>query len=110
MPCIINCHRINILITASTSASSSTTGEYDPKTLSIKFNNPAINKKLATWARTRDLVQKTIDSRDEFTTDKEYETALSEMMHDAETIKQHLMDDNLVVHKNTEGIYIKTAQ
>ena len=85
-------------------------GEYDPKTLSIKFNNPAINKKLATWARTRDLVQKTIDSRDEFTTDKEYETALSEMMHDAETIKQHLMDDNLVVHKNTEGIYIKTAQ
>ncbi len=75
-------------------------GEYDPKTLSIMFNNPAINKKLATWARTRDLVQKTIDSRDEFTTDKEYETALSEMMHDAETIKQHLMDDNLVVHKN----------
>jgi len=82
-------------------------GEYDPKTLSIKFNNPAINRKLATWARTKDLVQKTIDSKGEFTTDKEYKTALSEMINDAENIKQQLVDDNMVINKSAEPLTIK---
>ena len=78
-------------------------GEYDPETISFKFDHPAINRKLATWAKTRDLVQKTIDSRDEFKTEKAYKLEVADMQEKADIIKQGLMDDNRVVKKGTEG-------
>ncbi|HKM04925.1 MAG TPA: helix-turn-helix transcriptional regulator [Lachnospiraceae bacterium] len=84
-------------------------GEYDPKTLSIKFNNPAINRKLATWARTKDLVQKTIDSRDEFESDEAYKEEVTDMQMRAYEIKQHLIDDNMIVNKSAEKIQIKNC-
>lgn len=74
-------------------------GEYDPKTLSIRFNNPAINRKLATWARTKDLVQKTVDSRDEFNTLEAYKAEVAEMQKNADEIKNHLVDDNVIIKK-----------
>jgi len=79
-------------------------GEYDPKTISIKFNNPAINRKLATWAKTKDLVQKTINSSDEFESDKAYKEEVADMQMKADEIKQHLINDNMIVNKNTEKI------
>ena len=82
-------------------------GEYDPKTLSIKFNNPAINRKLATWARTKDLVQKTIDSKDEFENNEAYKEEIDDMHRKADEIKQHLLDDNMVVTKGTNLNTIK---
>lgn len=82
-------------------------GEYDPKTISIKFNNYTINKKLATWARAKDLVQKVIDSKDEFDSLEQYELEVTEMQKNAAKIKQSLADDNLVVKKGTEGRVIK---
>lgn len=81
-------------------------GEYDPKTLSIKFNNPAINRKLATWARTKDLVQKTIDSKDEFKTETAYKHEVADMQKKADEIKQHLMNDNMIVNKIHSSISI----
>ncbi len=41
-------------------------GVYNPDSIALKFNYPAVSKKLATWARTRDLAQKTVNARDEF--------------------------------------------
>lgn len=82
-------------------------GEYDPKSISLKFNDPTINDRLAKWARTRDLVQNTIDSRDEFKTEEEYQQEVSYLVDKADEVKQHLMDSNIVVKKGTEGIIIK---
>ena len=78
-------------------------GEYDPKTISIRFNNYTINKKLATWAKAKDLVQKVIDSKNEFDSMGQYELEVAEIQKNAATIKQSLADDNLVVKKGTEG-------
>ena len=82
-------------------------GEYDPKTISIKFNNYTINKKLATWAKAKELVQKVINAKDEFDSIEQYELEVAEMQKNAATIKRSLADDNLVVKKGTEGRVIK---
>lgn len=84
-----------------------TKGEYDPNSIALKFNNPAVSKKLAVWARTRDLVQKTVDSMDEFDTEEEYLEEVADMKAKADEIKQHLVDDSMVVKKGTEGIIVK---
>ena len=73
----------------------------------MKFNNLTVSKKLATWARTRDLVQKTVDARDEFDTEDEYLVEVADMKAKADEIKQHLVDDSMVVKKGTEGIIVK---
>ncbi len=82
-------------------------GEYAPDSISLKFNNPAINDRLAKWARTRDLVQKTVDARDEFETEEDYQNEVADMRETADEIKQHLIDSNVVVKKGTEGIVVK---
>ncbi len=84
-------------------------GEYEPNSIALRFNNPVINKKLADWARTRDLVQKTVDARDEFETEEEYLNEVADMRDKANEIKQHLMDSNMVVKKGIEGIAIKIS-
>lgn len=85
-------------------------GEYDPKSIALRFNNPAINDRLTKWARTRDLVQKTVDARDEFETDEEYQNEVADMRDKADKVKQHLMDSNMVVKKGTEGIVVKISK
>ena len=82
-------------------------GEYAPDSISLKFNNPAINDRLAKWARTRDLVQKTVDARDEFETEEDYRNKVADIREKADEIKQHLMDSSIVVKKGTEGIVVK---
>ena len=81
--------------------------EYAPDSISLKFNNPLINDRLAKWARTRDLVQQTVDARDEFDTEEEYQNEVADMREKADEIKQHLMDSSMVVKKGTEGIVVK---
>ncbi len=54
-------------------------GIYNPDFITIKFNNPAINRKLATWARTKDLVQKTVASRNEVESYAEYEVEVADI-------------------------------
>ena len=85
-----------------------TKGEYDPNSIALKFNNPAVSKKLAVWARTRDLVQKTVDARDEFNTEEEYLKEVADMRAKADEIKQHLMDDSMVIKKNSEHFEVHT--
>lgn len=82
-------------------------GEYAPDSIALKFNNPLINEKLAKWARTRDLVQQTVDARDKFDTEEEYQNEVADMQEKADEIKQHLMDSCVVVKKRTEGIVVK---
>ena len=82
-------------------------GEYSPDSISLKFNNPTINDRLAKWARTRDLVQKSVDARDEFETEEDYQNEVADMRDKADEVKRHLMDSNVVVKKETEGIVVK---
>ena len=82
-------------------------GEYAPDSISLKFNNSAINDRLAKWARTRDLVQKTVDARDEFETEEDYRNEVADIRNKANEVKQHLMDSSVVVKKGTEGIVVK---
>lgn len=84
-------------------------GEYAPDSIALKFNNPLINEKLAKWARTRDLVQQTVDARDKFDTEEEYQNEVTDMQEMADEIKQHLMDSSIVVKKGTEGIVVKIS-
>lgn len=84
-------------------------GEYAPDSIALKFNNPLINEKLAKWARTRDLVQQTVDARDKFDTEEEYQNEVADMQEMADEIKQHLMDSSIVVKKGTEGIVVKIS-
>lgn len=84
-------------------------GEYAPDSISLKFNNPLINDRLAKWARTRDLVQQTVDARDKFDTEEEYQNEVADMQEMADEIKQHLMDSSIVVKKGTEGIVVKIS-
>ena len=88
-------------------AKKNTKGEYDPNSIALKFNNPTVSKKLAVWARTRDLVQKTVDAREEFDTEEKYLEEVADMRAKADEIKQHLVDDSMVVKKRTEGIIVK---
>ena len=61
--------------------------EYDPDSIALKFNNPTINDRLAKWTRTRDLVQKTADARDEFETEEEYQNKVVDMRDKADEVK-----------------------
>ena len=82
-------------------------GIIDPKTLTLRFNHPQINERLAKWAQAKASLQKTIDSKHEFANDEEYNAEIAELMEMCERIKQSLVDSNLVVKKGTEGINIK---
>lgn len=82
-------------------------GIYNPDSMTIKFNNPAINRKLATWARTKDLVQKTVHSKDEFENDNAYDAEVADMKEKADVIKQSLVDDNMAITSTTKPITIK---
>ena len=70
----------------------------------MRFNHPQINERLAKWAQTKAALQKTIDSKDEFSSDEEYNAEVAELMEMCERIKQSLVDSNLMVKKETEGL------
>lgn len=53
------------------------------------------------------MVQKTVDFRDKFATEEEYQNEVCDMMDKANEMKQHLVDSNVVVKKGTEGIVVK---
>lgn len=53
------------------------------------------------------MVQKTVDARDEFATEEEYQNEVSDMKKKADEVKQYLMDSNMVVKKGTNGIVAK---
>lgn len=84
-----------------------TKGVIDPKTLTLRFNHPQINERLVKWAQAKAALQKTIDSRNEFSSDEEYNTEVGELMEMCERIKQSLVDSSLVVKKGIVNINIK---
>lgn len=48
-----------------------------------------------------------VGARDKFATEEGYQNEVSDMRDKADKVKQHLMDSNMVVQKDTQGIVVK---
>ena len=51
--------------------------------------------------------KKMVGARDKFATEEGYQNEVSDMRDKADKVKQHLMDSNMVVQKDTQGIVVK---
>jgi len=82
-------------------------GNYIPGTMKISFKSSFINKKLCTYLKAKQL-QESIENDDHsFSNKKQHQDAKNAMASDMEEIKNHLVDDNMVVKKGTTGISVK---
>ena len=82
-------------------------GNYIPKTMKITFKNHAINKKLCTYLKAKDLQEKLENDDESFGNEDQHQQAIDAMASDMEEIKNHLVDDNMVVKKGTHRITVK---
>lgn len=82
-------------------------GNYDPSTLKISFKRAAINKKLCTYLKAKDLQEKLANNTDSFADETQHKEAMKAMESDIEEIKNHLIDDSMIVRKGTKGIAVK---
>lgn len=81
-------------------------GNYIPSTLKISFTHPAINKKLCTYLKAKQLQENVENNKYNFT-EEQRDEAYQSLESDIEEIKNHLLDDNMVVKKGSKGISVK---
>lgn len=84
-------------------------GNYKPSTLKLSFDNNTINSRLCKYLAARDLLDKVLFDADSYSSEDEHETTIKEIMNDLEEIKNHLLDNNLVVKEGTSGITVKNT-
>lgn len=82
-------------------------GNFIPSTLKISFKDSGINKKLCTYLKAKQLQENLEKDNENFANEEEHHPAIIEMASDIEKIKNHLIDDNMVVKKGTEGLVVK---
>lgn len=82
-------------------------GNYIPKTMKIAFKNLAINKKLCTYLKAKQLQENIERGENNFVTKDQNKEGIEAMASDIEEIKNHLVDDHMVIRKGTEGITVK---
>lgn len=81
-------------------------GNYKPSTLKISFQNNLINKKLCTYMKALDLRERLESEKGNYAQDA-YTASLQQVEGSIEEIKQHLLDDNMVVKKGTDTLTVK---
>ena len=81
-------------------------GSYKPSTLKISFQNNLINKKLCTYMKALDIRERLESEKDNYAEDA-YIASLQQVEINIEEIKQHLLDDNMVVKKGTDTLTVK---
>lgn len=81
-------------------------GNYIPATLKVSFTHPAITKKLCTYLKAKQL-QENIENNTYNFSEEQQDEAYNALASDMEEIKNHLLDDNMIVKKGTAGISIK---
>ncbi|KLU69150.1 MAG: hypothetical protein RHS_5032 [Robinsoniella sp. RHS] len=82
-------------------------GNFIPDTMKISFKNHAINKKLCAYLKAKQLQDNIENASDSFSDQKQHQEAINAMEKDMEKIKNHLVDDSMVVKKGTKGIMVK---
>lgn len=81
-------------------------GNFKPATVKLSFKNNLINKKLCTYMKALEIRENMINAKDEYS-EEEYADSLQHINENIEEIKQHLLDDNMVVKKGTDRLTAK---
>ena len=81
-------------------------GKYIPSTMKISFSHPAINKKLCTYLKAKQL-QKNIKENNYHFSEEQQDEAIEAFSADMEDIKNQLLDDNMIVTKGSNGLSVK---
>lgn len=81
-------------------------GNLEPDTVKLSFKNNLINKKLCTYMKALEIRENMINAKDECSKE-EYADSLQHINENIEEIKQHLLDDNMVVKKGTDRLTVK---
>lgn len=74
-------------------------GSFIPASMKISFKSRAINKKLCTYLKAKELQEKIENDDHSFCDEKQHQEAIAAMASDMEEIKHHLVDDNMAVKK-----------
>lgn len=82
-------------------------GEFIPSTVKLSFKNAAINKKLCTYLKAKQIRENLENTKEKFDDENSYKETVAEIEENIEEIKNHLVDDNMVVKKGTDGITVK---
>ena len=81
-------------------------GNFKPATVKLSFKNNLINKKLCTYMKALEIRENMLNAKDEYS-EEEYADSLQHINENIEEIKQHLLDDNMVVKKGTDRLTVK---
>ena len=81
-------------------------GNFKPATVKLSFKNNLINKKLCTYMKALEIRENMLNAKDEYS-EEEYANSLQHINENIEGIKQHLLDDNMVVKKGTDRLTVK---
>lgn len=81
-------------------------GNFKPATVKLSFKNKLINKKLCTYMKALEIRENMLNAKDEYS-EEEYADSLQHINENIEEIKQHLLDDNMVVKKGTDRLIVK---
>lgn len=81
-------------------------GNFKPATVKMSFENPMINKKICTYMKALEIRENMINSKDDYA-EEEYNASLQRINENIEEIKQHLLDDSMVVKKGTDRLTVK---
>ena len=73
---------------------------------SQEFKNPMINKKICTYMKALEIRENMINSKDDYS-EEEYIASLQRINENIEEIKQHLLDESMVVKKGTDRLPVK---
>ncbi len=82
-------------------------GEFIPSTVKLSFQNAAINQKLCTYLKAKEIKENLKNSKENLNAEDDYKEVINEIEQNIEDIKNHLVDDKMVVKKGTEGITAK---
>ena len=82
-------------------------GEFIPSTVKLSFQNTAINQKLCTYLKAKEIKENLENSKEKLSAEDDYTETINEIEQNIEDIKNHLVDDNMVVKKGTDGITVK---
>jgi len=82
-------------------------GNFIPASMKISFKSHAVNKKLCTYLKAKQLQESVENDDHSFSNEKQHQDAIDTMASDVEEIKNHLVDDNMIVKKGTTGISVK---
>ena len=82
-------------------------GEFIPSTVKLSFQNAAINQKLCTYLKAKQIKENLETSKEKLSAKDDYTETINEIEQNIEDIKNHLVDDNMVVKKGTDRITVK---